>query len=77
VATKVSAIPEVVEDGVTGLLCPADDPDAFGAAIMQLEDTALREKLGAAGRKRAGEFTLDRMVDATLAAYAGVLDALP
>jgi glycosyltransferase involved in cell wall biosynthesis len=75
VATQVSAIPEVVEDGVTGLLGPAADPDAFSAAMMQLEDTALREKLGTAGRKRAGEFTLDRMIDATLAAYVGVLDA--
>ena len=75
VATQVSAILEVVEDGVNGLLCPADDPDAFSAAMMRLEDTALREKLGTAGRKRAGEFTLDRMIDATLAAYAGVLDA--
>ena len=75
VATEVSAIPEVIEDGVTGLLVPAGDAYAFSAAIMQLEDAALREKLGTAGRKRAGEFTLDGMVDATLAAYAEVLDA--
>jgi glycosyltransferase involved in cell wall biosynthesis len=75
VATKVSAIPELVEDGVTGLLSPGGDPVAFGGAILRLEDTALREKLGMAGRKRAGEFTLDRMIDATLAAYAEALDA--
>jgi glycosyltransferase involved in cell wall biosynthesis len=75
VATKVSAIPEVIEDGVTGLLVPTGDAYAFGAAIMQLEDTALREKLGTTGRKRVGEFTLDRMVDATFAAYAGALNA--
>ena len=75
VATNVSAIPEVVEDGVTGLLVAADDPDALGAAIIKLENTALRQRLGAAGRKRAGEFMLDRMIDTTLAAYAGVLDA--
>ena len=75
VATKVSAIPEVVQDGVTGLLVPAGDAYAFSAAIMQLEDAALREKLGTAGRKRAGKFTLDGMIDATLAAYAEVLDA--
>ena len=42
---------------------------------MQLEDAALREKIGTAGRKRAGKFTLDGMIDATLAAYAEVLDA--
>src|SRR5262249_17815457 len=55
VATKVSAIPELVEDGITGLLSPVGDPVAFGGAILRLEDTALREKLGTAGRKRAGE----------------------
>ena len=75
VATKVSAIPEVIEDCVTGLLCPVGDACAFGAAIKQLENTALLEKLGTAGRKRAGEFTMDRMVDATLAAYAEALGA--
>ena len=76
-ATKVSAIPEVVEEGVTGLLVPAGDSDALSTALIKLQNTSLREKLGAAGRKRAGAFTLDAMIDATLAAYAGVLDAHP
>jgi glycosyltransferase involved in cell wall biosynthesis len=75
VATNVSAIPELVEDGINGLLSPGGDPVAFSGAILRLEDKALREKLGMAGRKRAGEFTLDRMVDATLAAYGRALDA--
>ncbi len=75
VATKVSAIPEVVEDGVTGLLGPADDPYAFSAALLQLEASSLRQKLGMAGRKRASKFIMDRMIDETLAAYAGALDA--
>jgi glycosyltransferase involved in cell wall biosynthesis len=75
VATKVSAIPEVVEDGVTGLLVPAKDPDALSAALVKLENVALRNKLGAEGRKRASQFTLDGMIDATLAAYSDALDA--
>ncbi len=75
VATKVSAIPEVVEDGETGLLCPVNDPSEFSAALLQLEDSSLREKLGTAGRKRAHDATMDSMIDETLAAYAGVLDA--
>ena len=75
VATKVSAIPEVVEDDVTGLLVPANDPDALSAAFMKLENVALRNKLGVEGRKRASQFTLDGMIDATLAAYSEVLDA--
>jgi glycosyltransferase involved in cell wall biosynthesis len=77
VATKVSAIPEVVEDGATGLLVPANDPEALSAAFIRLENVALRNKLGAGGRKRASQFTLDGMIDATLAAYSEVLDAHP
>jgi glycosyltransferase involved in cell wall biosynthesis len=74
VATRVSAIPEVVEENVTGLLVPANDPDALSAALKKLEDASLRERLGVAGRKRSGEFTLDDMIDGTLAAYVEVLD---
>ena len=53
VATRVSAIPELIEDGVTGLLCPPGDPDAFAAAIERLlRDRDLRRRLGAAGERR-------------------------
>ena len=36
VATPVSGIPELVEDGVTGLLVPPKDPDAIAEAVLQL-----------------------------------------
>ncbi len=38
VSTAVSAIPELVEDGVSGLLVPTDDVDAFAAALKRLAD---------------------------------------
>ena len=72
--TNVSAIPEIVQDGVTGLLSRGGDSCAFSAALLQLEDKALRERLGMAGRKRVHEFTLGRMIDATLAAYAEAIN---
>jgi glycosyltransferase involved in cell wall biosynthesis len=75
VATGVSAIPEVVEDGVNGLLVPPGDVDAFGSALLRFEDTALRGAFGMAGRRRADAFTLDRMVDLTLATYSEALNA--
>ena len=54
--SRVNAIPEVVEDGVTGLLCPVDDVAAFAEALGKLAgDRALRERLGAAARQRALE----------------------
>ena len=53
VATRVSAIPELIEDGVTGLLCPPGDPDALAAALERLlRDRGLRRRLGAAGERR-------------------------
>lgn len=70
VATAVSAIPEVVADGETGLLCPAGDAAAVAAAFTRIEDRALRATLGHAGALRAGErFTLERMVAKTVAIY--------
>jgi starch synthase len=71
VASNVSALPELVVDGETGLLVPPDDPDALARAANELlagpERAAL---LGAAGRKRArAEFSVARMADATLEVY--------
>ena len=38
VSTAVSAIPELVEDGVSGVLVPVDDVDAFAQALMRISD---------------------------------------
>lgn len=53
VATRVAAIPEIVEDGVNGRLVPPEDPEALAAAIGGLvADPAARGRLGAAGVDR-------------------------
>jgi glycosyltransferase involved in cell wall biosynthesis len=53
VSTPVSAIPELIEDGVTGRLVPPGDPDALAAAIAALAaDPAARAALGRAGAAR-------------------------
>ena len=47
VATRVGGIPEVVEDGVSGLLVPAGDVDALARAVERLiDDPARRTALG-------------------------------
>ncbi len=70
VATRVSAIPEIVVDGSTGYLCPAGDAGAVAAAIEKLADAAHRTSLGEAGRRRLEQdFTPAKMIDATLALY--------
>jgi glycosyltransferase involved in cell wall biosynthesis len=64
VATKIGGVPELVEDGVNGLLVPPKDPAALAAALDRvITDGALADRLAAAGRERAlRSFTLDRVV---------------
>ncbi len=53
ISTRVAAIPEVVEDGVTGLLVEPDDDAALLTALRALHDDARRrEELGSAARAR-------------------------
>lgn len=56
VATNVGGIPEIIEDGVTGILVSPEDPQGLAEALIMLAtDAGLREKMGQAGRKRASE----------------------
>jgi glycosyltransferase involved in cell wall biosynthesis len=56
VASRVAGIPEVVEDGVAGMLVPAGDAEALATALRQLAaDPALRERLGQQARQGAIE----------------------
>lgn len=75
VATRVSAVPEVVADGETGLLVEAGDAAALAEALGRLlsrPDEARR--LGEAGRARArAEFSVARMADRTRAVYEAAL----
>jgi glycosyltransferase involved in cell wall biosynthesis len=74
VATDIAAIPELIEDGVTGVLTPPGDTAALAKAIERLiRDPALRTRLGAAGSQRVREkFSFEAGVDriATLLAPA-------
>lgn len=64
IASKVSAIPEVIEDGVTGLLPPPRAPAEMAAAIAALAtDPERRNAMGAAGAARIAErFSLESCV---------------
>src|SRR5678816_2292918 len=64
VATRAGGIPEIVEEGRTGLLVPPRDARALADAIIRaLRDTSLRQRTGEAGLARVRErFTVDRMV---------------
>jgi len=75
VATRVSAVPEIVVDGETGVLAAAGDHVALADAIARLiDDTSLAAALGAAGRRRAlAEFSVARMADRTAQIYREAL----
>ena len=75
VTSRAGGLPEAVQDGVTGILCPPGDVAALGAAIDRLAgDPALRARYGAAGRARIlAEFSIDAMVDGNLRIYRKVL----
>ena len=61
VATRVSAIPELIRDGLTGVLVEPEAPEPLARALQALiADPARRAALGSAGRARAAaEFSLD------------------
>ncbi len=71
IGSAVSAIPEVIADGETGLLVPPRDTAALAAALRGLlADDALRQHLGLLGRDRLETlFDAGRMADETAALY--------
>ncbi len=71
VASRVASLPEIVEDGVTGLLVPPEDPAALRQAVRALlADPQRRAEMGRAARQRVAErFTWDRAAEVAIAAY--------
>ena len=74
VATKVGGIPELVRDGVDGLLVEPGDVMGLARAIERLlGDERLRSTMGANGRERAGAFSWAASARATLGVYHELL----
>ena len=75
VATSSGAVPEIVEDGETGVLVPPGKPTALGQAITSLiQDPALADRLGCKGRSRVERlFSLESHVLAIETIYGKLL----
>ena len=75
VASRVGGIPEVVDDGVTGLLVPPDNPAALADALnLLLRDPGRAEAMGRAGRERAvTEFSWETVAAQTVALYESLI----
>jgi sugar transferase (PEP-CTERM/EpsH1 system associated) len=74
VGTRVGGIPEVIADGVTGLLVPASDPAAMAQALERYaRSPAMTREHGAAGRERVQRhYNMNAMV----AGYQSMYDTL-
>lgn len=74
VATSVGGVPEVIEDGISGLLAPPENPQALAAAMTRaLLDAPLAQRLGSAGQSRvAAHFSAAAFADAVLSLYQEV-----
>jgi colanic acid/amylovoran biosynthesis glycosyltransferase len=79
VATRHSGIPEIVEDGVSGLLVPERDVDALAGALAQMMDNPARwPMMGAAARSRIQSgFDIEKLNDRLLETYFNLLGESP
>ncbi|MEP6990303.1 MAG: glycosyltransferase family 4 protein, partial [bacterium] len=69
VASRVGGLPDIVVDGVTGILVEPARPDALaGALVRLLGDPALRREMGSAAKLDVQRFSLD--------AYSGRLSEI-
>jgi glycosyltransferase involved in cell wall biosynthesis len=76
VATNAGGTPEIVQDGITGLLTtPGDSSDMAKCIIQLLQNKELAKQYGKAGRKRVEElFTIERNIKETEYVYLELLD---
>ena len=66
IATRVGGNPEVVQNGIDGILVKAGDNVGLEKALTQvLSDDALCKKLGTAGKEHAKNFSIDKTVETT------------
>ena len=74
VASRVGGLPEIVEDGVTGLLTSNDPQDIARTIQHLLSDRPLADRLASQARARVErKFSVDHMVNETLRVYERVL----
>jgi glycosyltransferase involved in cell wall biosynthesis len=77
VASRTGGLPEVIDDGVTGLLFEPGDADQL-AALLEHRDHASWKAMGAAGRRRfAAHFRVERVSDELDALYRRLTEQAP
>lgn len=71
VVTRVGSIPEIVDDGITGLVVPPRDPEALADAIVKLlKDEKLRKRMGEnGGKKLQADLSWENVIRQTVVIY--------
>ena len=76
VASRAGGIPELVRDGLDGILVDTGDVRWLAEAIVNLlKNPELRQRMGASGKERAAQFSWDRTARIVLDSYKQVLDS--
>jgi glycogen synthase len=74
VGWAAGALPEVVEDGVSGLLVPPGEVDALADAILRLlQDPEARRRMGRAARQQAAQYDVRNVMEENMRFYEEVL----
>ncbi|HCK99155.1 MAG TPA: hypothetical protein DHW42_03505, partial [Candidatus Marinimicrobia bacterium] len=70
IATKVGGVPEIITDGINGLLIPSDKPDEPSQAIVTLyQNPELRRQMGLANIKKAEFYSLNNYISRVINIY--------
>ncbi len=73
VASKTGGIPDVIEDGVNGMLVPPGEPEALAGAIDRLlADRDLARQLSEGAQERGKDYDWEVLAERVLAVYQGV-----
>jgi len=76
IGTNAGGIPEIIQDGVNGLLIPPKDPSSLAQAIIRLSlDATLRDRLGQAGLRSAQRFDVRQHVELIQKLYDAILSS--
>lgn len=74
VSTNAGGIPELIEDGETGILCPIQDVDCLTMAVLKIMDNpSLSEKIKRKAGEKAKKFSKEATAQKTLSIYNEIL----
>jgi glycosyltransferase involved in cell wall biosynthesis/SAM-dependent methyltransferase/GT2 family glycosyltransferase len=77
IGCDAGGVPEIVEDGETGILIPPEEVNALAGAIIKLKDEKLRAKMGEKGRRKVeNDFSNKIMAENTYKIYRDVINCV-